>query len=331
MDFELSSNCGGSSNHVDNPIVPLFLLKTFSILDSADPDVVSWSDEGDSFIVKDIESFSTEVIPVHFKHNKFSSFVRQLNFYGFRKVKGKLTVVGATTCSWEFRHPAFLKGQPELLENIKRSSSRGNAHAQPRGGNGAAAAEVHTIDSLMQQVADLNNMVIEMARSAEEMRLVIAEYQRQEAERASAMEAEASNMGDEWGGIDDDDLLLEFIEDHTQSPAPADADRVLKRHRSVDDFSSVLEEPAAKKSTPNYGVNVSDPDSIKNVVNSIAHNMAGSDVSVSFDQYVSAVGAILSCAGMSQPAGEVEPAATRKEKLSFDVRGVSSALLAHSL
>lgn len=42
----------------------------------------SRSDDGDMFIVKDPEIFASEVIPQYFDHNKFSSFARQLNFYG---------------------------------------------------------------------------------------------------------------------------------------------------------------------------------------------------------------------------------------------------------
>ena len=35
---------------------------------------------GDSFLVRDQKLFSEDVIPTVYKHNNFSSFVRQLNF-----------------------------------------------------------------------------------------------------------------------------------------------------------------------------------------------------------------------------------------------------------
>lgn len=49
--------------------------------------IVVWSDDGESFIVKDSTEFSRFILPRHFKHNNFSSFVRQLNKYDFHKVK----------------------------------------------------------------------------------------------------------------------------------------------------------------------------------------------------------------------------------------------------
>ena len=34
------------------------------------------------FVVKDPDTFASQIIPQYFDHNKFSSFARQLNFYG---------------------------------------------------------------------------------------------------------------------------------------------------------------------------------------------------------------------------------------------------------
>ena len=43
--------------------------------------VISWSDDGKHFTVHDVNRFTTDVMPEHFSHTNFSSFVRQLNSY----------------------------------------------------------------------------------------------------------------------------------------------------------------------------------------------------------------------------------------------------------
>lgn len=64
-----------------NPVPP-FLSKTFDLVDdpSLNP-IISWGSTGASFVVWDPLEFARLILPRNFKHNNFSSFVRQLNTY----------------------------------------------------------------------------------------------------------------------------------------------------------------------------------------------------------------------------------------------------------
>ncbi|CAI0560877.1 unnamed protein product [Linum tenue] len=49
--------------------------------DPSTDSVVSWSASNKSFIVWSPPEFSRDLLPRFFKHNNFSSFIRQLNTY----------------------------------------------------------------------------------------------------------------------------------------------------------------------------------------------------------------------------------------------------------
>ncbi|KAJ6905426.1 heat stress transcription factor B-4-like [Populus alba x Populus x berolinensis] len=59
-----------------------FLTKTYQLVDDPLTDhVVSWGDDETTFVVWRPPEFARELLPNYFKHNNFSSFVRQLNTY----------------------------------------------------------------------------------------------------------------------------------------------------------------------------------------------------------------------------------------------------------
>lgn len=114
-DETASSNQSGSND---------FVKKLFQMLQEADyKGVVRWTDAGDSFVVINTNEFTKEILPRHFKHSNFASFVRQLNKYDFHKVKvpneEKQTYPYGED-AWEFKHHDFRINDRDLLDNIKR-------------------------------------------------------------------------------------------------------------------------------------------------------------------------------------------------------------------
>lgn len=114
-----SSNQSGSND---------FVKKLFQMLqEDTYKDVVRWTSNGDSFVVINTTEFTKEILPRHFKHSNFASFVRQLNKYDFHKVKipnEEKQSYQYGEDAWEFKHPDFRINDRESLENIKRKSSK---------------------------------------------------------------------------------------------------------------------------------------------------------------------------------------------------------------
>ncbi|KAI1794697.1 hypothetical protein LXA43DRAFT_971185 [Ganoderma leucocontextum] len=101
-----------------------FLLKLYEIVnDPTNEALVKWSEAGDSFYIFNQERFAREILGKWFKHQNFSSFVRQLNLYGFRKISALqqgLLRTDNDSDTTQFAHPNFHRGQPDLLSLIHR-------------------------------------------------------------------------------------------------------------------------------------------------------------------------------------------------------------------
>jgi hypothetical protein len=103
---------------------PEKLMNMLDVESSSNPDVVSWSNHGRAFVVHRPRAFASEVMPGYFRQSKLTSFQRQLNLYGFRRItQGR--------DSGAYYHELFLRGRPHLCAMMQRQKVKGTGHKQP--------------------------------------------------------------------------------------------------------------------------------------------------------------------------------------------------------
>eukprot|EP00533_Pseudo-nitzschia_delicatissima_P001047 CAMPEP_0116109922 /NCGR_PEP_ID=MMETSP0327-20121206/17604_1 /TAXON_ID=44447 /ORGANISM="Pseudo-nitzschia delicatissima, Strain B596" /LENGTH=532 /DNA_ID=CAMNT_0003602987 /DNA_START=50 /DNA_END=1645 /DNA_ORIENTATION=+ len=89
-----------------------------------DPSIVGWLPHGRAFLVRKPSEFTKTIMPKYFRQTKLTSFQRQLNLYGFRRL-----TQGAD--SGAYYHELFLRGRPQLCLRMQRQKIKGTGHKQP--------------------------------------------------------------------------------------------------------------------------------------------------------------------------------------------------------
>eukprot|EP00957_Ditylum_brightwellii_P133223 10158079-Ditylum_brightwellii.AAC.1 len=125
------------------------------------------SENGDNFVVKNVEQFTSTVLPQYFKHSNFSSFPRQLNLYDFCKLKAEPILTadfGAHIASYiQFYHKKFQRNKPELLGHIKRAT-KSDAQAKD------------DVDGLRNEIGQLKDSIFTM-REQFDLKLAIIAFE----------------------------------------------------------------------------------------------------------------------------------------------------------
>ncbi|OAQ80347.1 heat shock transcription factor [Purpureocillium lilacinum] len=112
--------------HQPKIVQTAFIHKLYNMLeDNSIQHLISWSANAESFVMSPSADFS-KVLSQYFKHTNISSFVRQLNMYGFHKERDVFHTGNPDTTLWEFKHGNgnFKRGDLMGLREIKRRASR---------------------------------------------------------------------------------------------------------------------------------------------------------------------------------------------------------------
>ncbi|KAG1707089.1 hypothetical protein DVH05_026285 [Phytophthora capsici] len=91
-----------------------FLRSLRQMLDTESPRILCWTPDGTAFEIHDMAAMTGYVLPKYFKHRKYASFQRQLNYFHFRK----WTKSRAVVCT--FSNQFFQRDQPALTWRITR-------------------------------------------------------------------------------------------------------------------------------------------------------------------------------------------------------------------
>ncbi|KAI9317319.1 hypothetical protein BX666DRAFT_2027393 [Dichotomocladium elegans] len=147
-----------------------------------------WGPDGTTFIVKDTNEFSKGILPKHFKHCNFASFVRQLNKYDFHKVRNAddgHKPYGDQ--AWEFVHPKFRRDRKDLLEEIRRKTPGKAKKEEPSlvtsnitSSSTRAKEKTSSSDAPLTQQEDedqSNESFLEIRQLADTLQLQIAQLQ----------------------------------------------------------------------------------------------------------------------------------------------------------
>ena len=76
--------------------------------------IISWQQHGFAFKIHDRQKFVNIVMPIWFCRLKYSSFVRQMNLFGFKRIQQEGSDKGAMF------HESFVRGESEMAASIDK-------------------------------------------------------------------------------------------------------------------------------------------------------------------------------------------------------------------
>lgn len=117
---ETDGTAEDADHNPEFPVNDTFPYKLYRMLEDAEKqnqeDIVSFTKEGRAFLIHKADDFMAKIMPHFFTTTRMTSFQRQLNLYGFRRVT-EGPDKGA------YHHPHFVKGKISQCKKIKRKKN----------------------------------------------------------------------------------------------------------------------------------------------------------------------------------------------------------------
>ncbi|XP_011176125.1 heat shock factor protein [Solenopsis invicta] len=135
-----------------------FPQKLWQIVNECKTGAIRWSVSGDTILV-DYKKFQTEYLDAHrpiFKTSNITSFIRQLNLYGFRKITCHGRDPACNSCNphvHEFLHDNFRVDRVDLLSKVCRKASgkvRCSQHETAKNAEESPRSETNHMSRLKQ-------------------------------------------------------------------------------------------------------------------------------------------------------------------------------------
>jgi len=115
---------GGVTKPFPEKLYEMLSAETVSTSTENSSTIVTWLPHGRAFIVRKPKLFTSEIMAKYFRQTKLTSFQRQLNLYGFRRIT-------QGPDSGAYYHELFLRGRPQLCMRMVRQKVKGTGHKQP--------------------------------------------------------------------------------------------------------------------------------------------------------------------------------------------------------
>ncbi|KAL7465373.1 hypothetical protein ACHAXS_005695 [Conticribra weissflogii] len=138
-----ASDAKKSPSMLDNDVPMTFPQKLMEVLANREiSDIITWLPHGKGFIILQKRKFAAEVMPLYFKHSKFTSFTRKLNRWGFTRItRGPET--GA------YYHKFFQRDNHLLCMQMHCQSNKLTSTNSPRAAQQAGAMDSPCVTSAM--------------------------------------------------------------------------------------------------------------------------------------------------------------------------------------